>query len=354
MDKKPLLKIEKKFTKIIPAFVFVALFCLMSSLSVYAQEHKTHVAKSGDGIYSVLRDYGIPLSYINKFKKINEDVLAGGNELQIGKKYKLPLLEQKQALAETEKSSTASKITKRFPIFGLEHQDVEIVSNELSGTVYYLVSGHGGPDPGAVSKHNGKELCEDEYAYDITLRLARELLSMGAVVYMITRDNDDGIRGGWYLAPDKDEVCYTNLYIPLNQNARLRQRKDAVNKLYRKYKGRYQRALIIHVDSRSTREKIDVFFYYDQRSKAGKKTALTLRDTFDEKYNHHQPGRGYHGSVTSRNLYMLKYTYPVATYIEMGNINHQRDLKRFIIEGNRQAIAKWLAEGLKIDYESNR
>lgn len=352
MDKNLLLKIGKKSTKIIPAFVFVALFCLLSSSSIFAQEYKSHVAKRGDGIYSILRDYGIPLSYIDEFKKINKDILSGNDELKIGKKYKLPLLNQEQST--TEKASTSPKTTKRFPIFGVEHQDVEIISNDLKGAVYYLVSGHGGPDPGAVSKYKGKELCEDEYAYDITLRLARELLSMGATVYLITRDNNDGIRSGWYLPPDKDEVCYPNLHIPLNQNARLRQRKDAVNKLYKKYKGRYQRALIIHVDSRSTREKIDVFFYHDQRSKAGKKTVRTLRDTFDEKYNQHQPGRGYHGSVSSRNLYMLKYTWPVATYIELGNINHQRDLKRFIIEDNRQAVAKWLSEGLKKDYESNR
>lgn len=354
MDKKPLLKIEKVITKIIPAFIIAVSICFIFHQRANAQEIKTHVAKSGDGIYSILREYNIPLSYIDEFKQINEDVLKGDTELHIGQTYKLPRIDKQAPSAEATKNPADGIATKRFPIFGVEHQDVGIVSNELSHAVYYLVAGHGGPDPGAVGKYNGKELCEDEYAYDITLRLARELLSMGATVYMITRDNSDGIRDGWYLPADKDEVCYPNLHIPLNQNARLRQRKDAINKLYRKYKGRYQRAIIIHVDSRSTREKIDVFFYHDQRSKAGKETALTLRDTFDKKYNEHQPGRGYHGSVSSRNLYMLKNTIPVATYIELGNINHQRDLKRFIIEDNRQAVANWLAEGLKKDYESNR
>nr|MDA3929211.1 N-acetylmuramoyl-L-alanine amidase [Prolixibacteraceae bacterium] len=244
--------------------------------------------------------------------------------------------------------------TKRFSIFGTFHQDVEIVSNELEGTVYYLTAGHGGPDPGAVAKYNGKTLCEDEYAYDITLRLARNLISYGAIVYMITRDNNDGIRGGWFLSQDKDEKCYPNLTIPINQNARLRQRKNAVNGLYKKYKGKYQRLVVIHVDSRSKREKIDVFFYHDKRSKAGKKLAHNLRKTFDKKYNQHQPGRGYHGTISDRNLYMLKYSWPVATFIELGNINHQRDLKRFIMEDNRQALANWLTEGLKLDFKNNK
>lgn len=50
--------------------------------------------------------------------------------------------------------------------------------------------------------------------------------------------------------------------IPLNQVARLKQRCDAVNALYRKDKGRYKRAIFIHVDSRSRRNQTDVFFYH--------------------------------------------------------------------------------------------
>ena len=51
---------------------------------------------------------------------------------------------------------------------------------------------------------------------------------------------------------------------------------------------------------------------------------------------------------------MLKYSWPVATFIELGNINHQRDLKRFIIDDNRQALANWLAEGIKLDFSNNK
>ncbi|MCF8362883.1 MAG: N-acetylmuramoyl-L-alanine amidase [Prolixibacteraceae bacterium] len=356
MKEIPSMKNGKKRTKIIPVILTTVVFFMTFIQPLHAQQEKTFIAKSGDGIYSVLRDNGLPPSYIDDFIELNKDVLGESKELKIGIKYKIPLInkaEQKSAKPDASKESATPIAVKSFPIFGPQHEKVEIKSDELGNAVYYLVSGHGGPDPGAVGKRNGKVLCEDEYAYDITLRLARELLSMGATVYMITRDNNDGIRDGWYLPPDKDEVCYPNLRIPLNQNLRLRQRKDAVNKLYQKYKGRYQRAIIIHVDSRSVSEKIDVFFYYDKRSSSGRKTALTLLNTFNLKYNEHQPGRGYHGSVTARNLYMLKYTWPVATYIELGNINHYRDLKRFIIDSNRQAVANWLAEGLKNDYENN-
>ena len=112
--------------------------------------------------------------------------------------------------------------------------------------------------------------------------------------------------------------------------------------------------IVLHVDSRSRSENIDVFFYHDKRSKTGKKTATILQQTFQQKYNKHQPGRGYHGTVSSRNLYIVKNTYPVAVFIELGNINHRRAQQRFIITDNRQAVANWLAEGLITDFKTNK
>ena len=331
---------------------FILLF--ITSITLQAQDHKIITAKSGDGIYQVLRDNQIPLSYFNEFLELNNDKLKGSKELKTGTKYKLPVVGgDKKRAATGNNISSSGKPIQRFTIFGTKYQDVVIENNELKGAVFHLISGHGGPDPGAVGKYNGKMLCEDEYAYDITLRLVRNLISKGATVYIIIRDPNDGIRDGWYLAPDKDEVCYPNLPIPINHMARLRQRVEAVNKLYKKHRGKYQRLIDIHVDSRSTRENIDVFFYHDKGSISGKKLATNLRDTFDKKYNQHQPGRGYRGTVSDRNLYVLKYSAPVATLIELGNINHERDIRRIIIDDNRQAVANWLTEGLIVDFKNS-
>ena len=57
---------------------------------------------------------------------------------------------------------------------------IKLLLTNLAGLVFYLVSGHGGPDPGAIGIYQGRQLHEDEYAYDIILRLARELLTRGA------------------------------------------------------------------------------------------------------------------------------------------------------------------------------
>ena len=332
--------------------LIILLSLIVLSLQISAQSVQTEfIAKKGDGIYSVLREHSLPASLFKEFVELNQSKLGKNNELLIGVKYKLPL----SVASENPIISSVNGATKRtYSIFGSKYSEVEITDQKLKGAVYYLVSGHGGPDPGATFKLNGHLLCEDEYAYDVTLRLARNLISHGATVYVITRDGNDGIRDEAYLKQDKDEYCYPKSAIPLNPNLRLRQRKDAVNNLYKKYKGQYQRLIVIHVDSRSKNENIDLFFYYDKRSNSGKKLANNLRNVIDKKYAQHQPGRGYGGTISPRGLYMLKYTWPVATFIELGNIQHQRDRKRIMVDDNRQAIANWLDEGLLLDYENNR
>jgi N-acetylmuramoyl-L-alanine amidase len=244
--------------------------------------------------------------------------------------------------------------TRTLKIFGPVYQQVKITGSSLNGAVYYLKSGHGGPDPGAMGKFLNHTLCEDEYAYDVILRLGKKLIENGATVYFIIRDPDDGIRDQEFLTPDKDEFCYPELTIPLNQVVRLKQRTNAINSLYNKNKGKFQRMISIHVDSRSKGKNIDVFFYHDKSSKKGEKAAKILKTTFEEKYRKHQPDRGYQGSVSPRNLYVLTHSKPVSVFIELGNIHHSLDQKRIIDPNNRQALANWLAEGLIKDFRTNK
>ena len=71
----------------------------------------------------------------------------------------------------------------------------------------------------------------------------------------------------------------------------------------------------------------------------------------ERKYQLKQPGRGYSGDVSTRALYMLEKSIPTAVFIELGNINHFRDQQRLIYANNRQALAKWLCEGVMDDFE---
>ncbi|HAQ19280.1 MAG TPA: N-acetylmuramoyl-L-alanine amidase [Prolixibacteraceae bacterium] len=334
--------------------ILIIVVLLFPGIPLSAQEYPTIKAKKGDGIYTILKQNGYsPNEYLDQFIELNKTNLGKENTLIIGRIYRLPIKKGITAITIPEKPSPAVRFPeiKVYEIFGTKYREVQLKSSELKDAVYYLVSGHGGPDPGAVGKLNGHILCEDEYAYDVTLRLALILTERGATVYMIIRDPNDGIRDEQFLLPDKDEVCYPGNQIPLGQLARLRQETSAVNKLHTQNKGKFQRMVVIHVDSRSTRENIDVFFYHDKGSSSGKKLANTLKQTFEKKYATHQPNRGYDGSVSERNLYVIKNSNTPAVFIELGNINHTRDQKRFIISDNRQAVANWLRDGLMEDYK---
>lgn len=355
-----------RFYPLVMLFVF-----FFNALISQGQDYPTVKAKNGDGIYSILKRNGLsPTQYMSEFIELNKGKIGKNNSVFVGQTYRLPVAVANQAavndsvpeakaaeLVPNPAAGTTSPAKKGKmvvnPLYGKELENVFAIDQALAGAVFYLISGHGGPDPGAIGKLGDNLLCEDEYAYDVTLRLSRELEKHGAKVYMIIRDKNDGIRSQSILKPDHDEVCYPSKSIPRNQLARLRQRTDAVNDLYSTHKGQHQRLLIIHVDSRTKGENIDVFFYHDLRSNSGKKMASNLQQTFKEKYDYYQPNRGYHGTVSERNLYVLKNSYPTATFIELGNINHSRDQQRFMMENNRQAIANWLCDGLLKDYKNN-
>jgi N-acetylmuramoyl-L-alanine amidase len=245
---------------------------------------------------------------------------------------------------------------KTFPIFGSSYSTVEIRDRKLRGAVFYIVSGHGGPDSGARGTRSSHTLCEDEYAYDVALRLAHNLLAHDAKVYIITRDANDGIRDEKYLACDSDEYIWGNKVIPLGQLARLKQRTDVINRLARKNStARYQRLIVLHVDSRQKGNRVDIFFYHHSESTESKRTATLLQQTIEEKYRIHQPDRGYHGTVDTRDrLYMLRKTLPRTVYIELGNIRNAFDQRRFVSADNRQARGNWLSEGLLEDVRQSR
>lgn len=159
--------------------------------------------------------------------------------------------------------------TQTLAIFGPRYATVPILDGQLRGTVYYLASGHGGPDPGAVGVYGSHRLAEDEYAYDVTIRLARVLIQHGATVYLIVQDRNDGIRDGAILPIDYDEVAYPNQPIPRNQTSRLRQTTTAINGLVARHRKQYQRFITIHVDSRTKGQTIDVFSTTTPRVKPG-------------------------------------------------------------------------------------
>lgn len=366
--------------------VLLLVFILqLFSFAIQAQSRpKIVIAKAGDGIYLLLRTHGLdPAKYYSEFVKLNKKNISKNNGLYIGRAYIIPANKEAQTKEELPADTTwqtnpeiisdtvsttvttpeaveakeiapPDPVVINEPLFGQDNAKVVIESDILQGAIYYLISGHGGPDPGALIKQGRKLVSEDEYAYDVNLRLARKLMAQGAEVYIIIRDPNDGIRDKKVLEVDYDEVNYPKERIPRSQRLRLRQRTETVNGLFLKNSTRsgYQRLVVTHVDSRSVGEVIDVFFYHHHRSTKGKRLAESLQATFKQKYARYQPNRKYAGTVASRSsLYVIKNTLPAMVYIELGNLKNTRDQKRILDYENREALAKWISEGLVADYK---
>ena len=327
--------------------ILLSLMLALCTLSVTAQQ-VTDTPRRGEGISAFLERNGRSgQAYYREFLELNRKRLKGKKELLYGVSYVLP----PKHGTNSSKGKPGKVRTLHEPLFGKKLDEVKVTGNRLAGACFYVVSGHGGPDPGAIGRVGRHELHEDEYAYDVALRLARNLLAEGAEVRIIIQDKKDGIRNDRYLNNSKRETCMGDP-IPLGQVARLQQRCDKINALYagdrKKYK--YCRSIFLHVDSRGKRAQVDVFFYHADGSKYGRSLARNVRDVFEQKYHRHQPGRGFEGSVSARNLYVLNHSTPVALFVELGNIQNSFDQRRFVIADNRQALANWLMEGLVKDY----
>jgi len=303
-----------------------------------------------------ISDYNLAL----KIQHYNEKMVSKGiksKHIKIDKQVWVPIhmLELENQINQQSKNSVIppvvnknsqqSEINSINSIFGKKYSQILKSSNDLSGCVFYICSGHGGPDPGAIGTNNGMELHEDEYAYDVSLRFAKKLMENGAEVYIIVIDSTDGIRDDRFLNFSYNEYYFGGSIIPKDQRERLRKRVEIINNLYHKNTGKKQYVIETHVDSRYSDRRIDIFFYYQNQNNESKDVCQTLLETIENKYENHQPGRGYEGTVSSRSLYMLNNCLPTTVYIEIGNIKNPADQVRLIEVNNRQAIANWLSLG---------
>ena len=330
-------------------FRIILLIFLVAPLSLAAQDRAYPV--EGDGILSFLRRWNrIDDSYVQEFIELNTDRLNAEGGLELGTVYLIPPLHPGDVYPPPAEALTRATDP---AIFGPHLCKITPRSDRLKDACFFIIGGHGGPDPGAIARVGNRVLHEDEYAYDIALRLARELMMEGATVHVVIQDPDDGIRDEMYLNNSSDENCMGQP-IPRNQLDRLKQRVDAVNEVHEQVKEEYDyvRAIEIHVDSRNKGKRIDVFFYHSA-DKHSRLLATTMRDLFRMKYDTHQPGRGFEGFVEERGLYVLRHLTPPSILVEVGNIQNEFDRQRILLSNNRQALANWMAQAFYEDYKKS-
>ena len=349
----------------------MTLLSLLIISDIFGQQILTVKAEKGEGIYALMKKYGLDVNICNLklFYALND--LDPSSHLQTGKSYQLPItyhafdgitirstlnikdyslakqiekfnfqvvqnklklnvytkdrvlwvpahLQQCKIGTKVFKDESSVSKPKEEENTGIVGSDSDISNKPLKNKVYYIKGGHGGPDPGAMAKVQDHICCEDEYAYDVALRLGKLLSDAGGTVIYVVYDKDDGIRNDTYLKCDKTEKQSGGKDIPLNQLRRLKGRTEFVNAQYMKYKKLRvsdQIFISIHIDSRSKNLELDSHFYYFEGSKSGYELAKNVQNVFAEKYEK-QLNKSYTGTIKGRDLYVLKYSYPTALFVE--------------------------------------
>ena len=150
---KNVIVLKKHFFKI----SYIVFFFITSSVAAQDMAYPIQ----GDGIYSFLRRWNrLDSTYVHEFVELNRDRLNAQGGLELGTVYLIPPLHP----GDVYPPKPVTFSTFDPALFGSAYADVPKNSDKLKNACFYIESGHGGPDPGAVSNIDGIELHEDEYA----------------------------------------------------------------------------------------------------------------------------------------------------------------------------------------------
>lgn len=238
---------SQKPTSLLRILFICFLFLTNHTTSAQASTN-TIVAKTGDGIFSVLRKSGIhPIKYYEQFLKLNADNIKNGSELIVGKEYILPEAPDSFKLTGV-RIDTGEGV--EVPIFN--ESQLSLMGQKdttLQNMVYYFL--HSG---GRESKKRFDQL---------TLQLANDLMVRGARVYLLEDSKIVGLALDSLPKLEKKEL-YGNY-------------SSAINKKYLRHNGAYQRVILME-DSFGTLENSVVSISHNAKSREGRQLASVLEN----------------------------------------------------------------------------
>jgi len=287
-----------------------------TSLSQVLDE--TVVAKSGDGIFSILRDEGIdPTKYYLEFVELNSENLINGSELRVGKEYQLP---NAQDSFKNMGRFISLNSSDEKPLFAGEMAKMSIKSEKLKNAVYYL-----------ISENMSSDKKGEKFSQDITRDLAWRLLENGARVYVIASESQKEQTSKMENAQD---------YI------------DIINKRFLRNSGKYQRLLMVRANGEMDRKNLDISIYHHDSNDDGERLAANIQNVF-KRYNTNKiVVQGSPDTFAGKeNLFLAKNLLPALTLVEIGNQStYEKQIKSLSVRPDKKALATWLGNGIFRDY----
>ncbi|MDP3792533.1 MAG: N-acetylmuramoyl-L-alanine amidase [bacterium] len=220
----------------------------------------------------------------------------------------------------------------------------------LYGWVVVLDSGHGGMDPGASGIFQNKRVVEDEYVFDVTLRVRRMIQAKGGLAIMTTTDKV-GERSWkpFMVFPDaRTERFTTDGSVVRAGAAGLRKRLRLGNQMSRKYPKHHQAWISIHFDVRGRGGDDGVRIIAAD-------TELRIAKSLERSFGNAKRLRDDDPIVESgdrdhgvRRLFVLSGENRIKekVLIELGNFKNEDDVWRIRNPAVREAYARAITEAL--------
>lgn len=284
----------------------VLLFAIYNNVN--SQEFENEVmAKSGDGIFSLLRNEGIEVAkYYEEFLSLNEENIKNGSNLIVGKTYKIPK-------APDSFKNTGVRIQlpeeKEEAIFKYELASLKRIDSTMRNTVYYFITDS--------SNENIEEI-------DIVEKMARKLIQRKAKVFLLNYAGNDDFS--------------------------LLDLAGVINKKYLKYNGHYQRVMVIKGDKNSSGSQTNITLYHNANNKDGKKMADNLLTVLGKNTLTQKSLSEYTGVFSDfQRVSFAKNLLPTITFVELGE-KRNSDIKSLKVSSNKKNIADLITNGILLDY----
>jgi len=224
----------------------------------------------------------------------------------------------------------------------------------LYGKVLVIDPGHGGRDPGSSRILNGQRVAENEYVYDVALRVERLAKQQDGLFFMTLR-RDEAIRNGspaGIFVDNYTERFTSNGSIAVAGTTGMRARQAHGNSVVRRYPNHDVVWISIHFDVVGTRSDVAGVRIIHAPGTKSVELASRLAQSFG------RAGRmRAHGPVAVngdpryglRNLYILNggNRTPAKVLVELGNFNNDTDLWRIRDPKVREAYARAIVEALE-------